>query len=180
YVATSTDSSNSAIGDLGVDPKDTIKIANLTDRANFLVEEESYQAAVPLLQQLVAQEPDAPVPYSKLGRSYTAMKEYDKAVLVLHKLVDLKPDSSDAHFQLAVALLGTQDFAAATQQLEIVVEKEPRGVQPHLMLATAYAKTNRSREAVTECEKVLEVAPKHYGALLLEGRILVLSKHPES
>jgi len=108
------------------------------------------------------------------------MKEYDKAVLVLHKLVDLKPDSSDAHFQLAVALLGTQDFAAATQQLEIVVEKEPRGVQPHLMLATAYAKTNRSREAVTECEKVLEVAPKHYGALLLEGRILVLSKHPES
>jgi len=180
YVATDPNDSRPGSKDLGVDPKDKIAISNLTDWANFLVEEERYQAAVPLLQQLIAQQPDAPVPYSKLGRSYMSMKEYEKALPVLRKLVELNPGAADSHFQLAAALLATKDVAAEVPQLEIVVEKAPRWVQAHLMLAAAYAKTDRAREAVTECEKVLEFAPKNYDALLLEGRILVLSKQPEA
>jgi predicted Zn-dependent protease len=77
-------------------------------------------------------------------------------------------------------LLATEDFAAAAPEFEIVVAKVPRWDQAHLMLAAAYAKTDRAREAVTECEIVLETVPDHYEALLLEGRVLVLSKQPEA
>jgi|ERR1039458_2825754 arylsulfatase A-like enzyme/Flp pilus assembly protein TadD len=180
YVATDPNSLRLGSKDLGADPKDKIEIANSSSRANFLMEEARYQEAVPLLQQLIAKDPDAPLPYVQLGRSYISMKEYTKAMPVLRKLVELNPDLSASHFQLAVALLATGDIAAAVPELEIVVEKAPRSDQAHLMLATAYAQTDRSREAVTECEKVLEFAPNHYGALLLEGRVLVLSKQPEA
>jgi arylsulfatase A-like enzyme/Tfp pilus assembly protein PilF len=180
YVATDARGSNLDAQDTGPDPKDKIEIANLSNRANFLVEEEHYREAIPLLQQLLEKDPEAPLPYTQLGRSYLSLKAYGKALPVLRKLVQLNPDSSDAHFQLAVALLANGDVTAAVPELEIVVEKAPRSDQAHLMLATAYVQTDRAREAVTECEKVLEVMPNHYAALLLEGRILVASKHPEA
>lgn len=180
YVATDSNASRPGTKDLDADPKDKIEFSNLMNRANFLVEDERYREAVPLLQQLIAQRPDAPVPYAKLARSYMTMKEFHEAVPVLRKLVELNPESDGPHFQLAAALLATDDIAGAVPELEIVVEKTPKWVQPHLMLATAYAKTNRAREGVTECEKVLEVVPTHYGALLLEGQILVRSKQPEA
>ena len=180
YVATDPNALRLGSKNLGADPKDKIEIANSSSRANFLMEDARYQEAVPLLQQLIAKEPDAPLPYVQLGRSYISMKEYTKAMPVLRKLVELNPDLSAPHFQLAVALLATGEIAAAVPELEIVVEKAPRSDKAHLMLATAYVQTDRAREAVTECEKVLEVVPNHYGALLLEGRVLVLSKQPEA
>ena len=54
------------------------------------------------------------------------------------------------------------------------------GTNRTFSLATAYAQTDRPREAVTECEKVLEFAPNHYGALLLDGQVLVDAKQPEA
>jgi len=152
YVATDSNASRPGAKDLDVDPKDKIEISNLTNLANFLVEDERYREAVPLLQQLIVQEPDAPVPYTKLGTSYVAMREFDKAMPVLRKLVELNPDSAGSHFQLGAALFAAGDFAAAVPELEIMVEKSPRWIQPHLMLATAYSKIDRAREAVTECE----------------------------
>jgi arylsulfatase A-like enzyme len=180
YVATDPNAAKPGAKDVGADPKDKIEIANLSSRANFLVEEERYPAAIPLLQQLIVKDPDAPVPYSQLGRSYVAMKEYGKAVPPLRKAAELNPDSATPHFQLAVALLANENVAAAVPELEIAVEKAPRWDEAHLMLATAYVQTDRAREAITECEKVLEVEPDNYAALLLEGRVLVLTKHPDA
>ena len=180
YMATDPNASKPGAPDQGADPKDKIEIANLSSEANFLVEEERYPAAVPLLQKLIAKDPGAPVPYSQLGRSYVAMNEYEKAVPVLRKVVELNPDSASPHFQLAVALLANESVAAAVPELEIAVEKAPQWDQAHFLLASAYAQTDRAREAVTECEKVLEVTPSHYGALLLEGQVLVTSKHADA
>jgi choline-sulfatase len=180
YVATDPNALRLGSKDSDADPKDKIDIANVSSLANFLMEEQRYEDAVPLLKKLIAQEPDAPLPYVQLGRSYISMKEYTKAMPVLRKLVDLNPDMSAPHFQLAVALLATGDIAAAVLELEIVVEKSPRSDAAHLMLATAYVQTDRLREAVTECEKVLDVNPHHYSALLLQGQALVVSKHAEA
>ncbi len=180
YVATDPTATKSDTGNLGADPKDKIEIANMSERVGFIIDDGDCQAAIPLLQVLIGKDPRAPNFYMELGRCYLSMKEYDKAIPVLRKVVELNPDMTLAHFQLARALLGTKDFAAATHELQIIVEKIPRWPQPHLMLATAYAQSDRAREAVTECEKVLEVVPKDYDALLLEGRILLVSKQPEA
>lgn len=162
------------------DPKDKIEIANQLNQTNFLMQNMRFRRAIPLLQRLIAKEPGMPLPYGQLGRSYMSINQYAKAVPVLRTLVGLNPDSAGPHFQLGVALLASEEVAAAVPELEIVVSKVPRWDKARLILATAYAQTGRAREAVTECEIVLETIPDHYGALLLEGRILAVSKQPEA
>jgi len=164
------------------DPKDKIEVANQLSQTTFLTNNLRFTEAIPLLQQLIVKEPEMPLPFGQLGRSYVSVGEYAKAVPVLRKFVELDQDSDPAnsHFELGMALLASGDAAGAAPEFEIVVKKAPRWDQPHLQLATAYARTQRLREAVTECETVLETNPSHYGALLLEGIFLVLEKQPQA
>ena len=180
YVATDPSANRLGSKDAGADPKDKIDIANKTSLANFLMEEERFQEAIPLLKELILQVPESHLPYAQLGRCYMASKQFAEAVPVLRKLVSLDSQSAGPHLQLALALLASDNVAAAIPELEIVVEKSPRSEKVHLTLAMAYFQTDRMREAVTECEKVLDVTPDSYPALLLQGQVLVASKHPDA
>jgi choline-sulfatase len=180
YISAGSNDSKAGMKQRGADPKDKIEIGNQLNHTNFLMQNLRFEEAIPLLKKLIAEEPGMPLPYAQLGRSYISLKEYEKAVPVMRQLVALNPEALGPHFQLGVALLASDDTAAAVSQLEIVVAGLPRWDKARLLLATAYFQTGREREAVTECEKELEVDPDHYGALLLEGRILTLTKQPEA
>jgi arylsulfatase A-like enzyme/cytochrome c-type biogenesis protein CcmH/NrfG len=166
--------------DAGADPKDKIGIMNTLHRVDLLESSLKYREAVTLLENLIAEAPDTSVAYRQLGQCYMSLQEYKKAVPVLRKAAEMRPDWTKEHLQLGVALLATGDPAGAVPELEIVIAKSPREVEARVLLANAYAKTGRTREAVTECEVVLESNPEHYGALLLEGQILLLSQQSEA
>jgi arylsulfatase A-like enzyme len=165
-----------------VDPKDKIKVANQLAEATFLMHDFRFSEAIPLLEKANVEEPGMLMTNWQLGKSYTMLKEYAKALPALRKVVELDSDSGNPHFELGAVLLVSGDAAAAVPELEIAVKKLPR-VNLNLAavkLATAYAESGRVREAITECEIILDASPRDYGALLLEGRLLVLSKHPDA
>jgi arylsulfatase A-like enzyme/Tfp pilus assembly protein PilF len=178
YIATDGNASKASAKERGADPKDKIEIANLIHRTYLLIEDHRYQEAVPLLQQLIAKEPDTPLAYAQLGQCFVSLKDYPQAVPVLRKAVELRPDMTLPHFQLGVALLETRDIAGAVPELEMVVARVPRWEEAHLLLQMAYAQTDRMAEAIKECEKVLEFDPDHYGTNLLLGRVLELTGKP--
>jgi arylsulfatase A-like enzyme/Tfp pilus assembly protein PilF len=178
YIATDGNASKASAKERGADPKDKIEIANLIHRTYLLIEDHRYQEAVPLLQQLIAKEPDTPLAYAQLGQCFVSLKDYPQAVTVLRKAVELRPDMTLPHFQLGVALLETKDIAGAVPELEMVVARVPRWEEAHLLLQMAYAQTDRMPEAIKECEKVLEFDPDHYGTNLLLGRVLELTGKP--
>ncbi len=165
--------------DAGADPKDKIDIMNTLHRVDLLESNMQYREAVALLEKLIAEAPDTSVAYRQLGQCYMSLREYKKAVPVLRKAAEMRPDWMKEHLQLGVALLASGDPAGAAPELEIVIAKSPHEDEARILLANAYAKTGRTREAVTECEVVLESNPDHYGALLLEGQILLLSEQSE-
>jgi arylsulfatase A-like enzyme/Flp pilus assembly protein TadD len=169
------------LADPPADPKDKIEIANRLAETTFLTNNLRFQEAIPLLEKLVVEEPDMPMPFGQLGRSYVSVKEYAKAVLVLRRFVELDPDSdaANSHFELGVALLASGDAAAAIPEFKIVVNKARQWDLPRLQLADAYAQSNRLQEAIAECEIVAQTNPNNYEALLLEGRLLVKAKQPE-
>jgi tetratricopeptide (TPR) repeat protein len=178
YVA--SNASHPGSKDLGADPKDKIEIGNLVHRTFLLIEDHRYSEAVPLLQQLIAKQPDEPLAYAQLGQCFVALKQYPQAVPVLRKAVQMRPDMTVPHFQLAAALVETKDFANAADELEIVVARLPQLEEAHLMLEMAYAQTERMPEAIKECENVLEHDPEHYGTNLLLGRLLVVTGDPSA
>jgi arylsulfatase A-like enzyme len=178
YVATDNRAARSSSKDAGADPKDKIAIFNMVHRTYLLVEAQRYQEAIPLLQQLIAKEPDTPLAYAQLGQSLFALKAYTKAIPVLRKAAAMRPEMTTPHYQLGVSLLETGDIAAAVPELELVAAKVPHWEQPHLFLEMAYAQTDRMAESIKECEKVLEDDPENYGTNLLLGRVLTLTGKP--
>jgi len=176
YMASGRDVSKGSAADRGADPKDKIEIADLIHRAYLLVDDRRDQEAVPLLQQLIAKDPDAPFAYALLGQCFMTLKQYPQAVPLLRKAVQMRPDMTITHLHLAEAFLNVKDFDGAAGELEIVVARMPEHEEAHLMLETAYAQTGRIAEAIKECEEVLESDPNDYGTNLLLGRVLVATR----
>jgi len=179
YVAgDSTSSAMPGIKETGADPKNKVEVVNLLHRAEMLKEEMHFREAVPLLEQVIALEPNLPITYLQLGTALTSLKDYDKAVPVLRKAVDMRPDLTVPRYQLGSALFETGDFAGAAAQFETTVARSPNWPEAHLSLATAYARLDRMSDAIAEYSKVIELRPNHYSAHLLMGRALALSGNP--
>jgi arylsulfatase A-like enzyme/Flp pilus assembly protein TadD len=179
YVATdSSASSMPGIKDTGADPKDKVEVVNLLHRAEMLKEEMRFAEAVPLLEQVIALEPNLPITYLQLGTALSSLKDYEKALPILRKAVEMRPDLTVPRYQLGSALFETGDFAAAAVQFETAVARSPNWAEAHFSLATAYARADRLPDAISEYTKVIDLRPKHYGAHLLLGRALALSGNP--
>ena len=76
------DSSSSAtlgVKDTGADPEDKVQVVNLLHAAETFKEEEQFQQAVPLLEQVIALEPNLPITYLQLGTALSSLKNYQKA-----------------------------------------------------------------------------------------------------
>jgi arylsulfatase A-like enzyme/Flp pilus assembly protein TadD len=179
YVATdSSSSSMPGIKDTGADPKDKVEVVNLLHRAEMLKEEMRFRETVPLLEQVIALEPNLPIAYLQLGTALSSLKDYEKAVPILLKAVEMRPDLTVPRYQLGSALFETGDFAGAAVQFETAIARSPNWPEAHFSLATAYARADRLPDAIQEYTKVIELRPKHYGAHLLLGRALSLTGNP--
>jgi arylsulfatase A-like enzyme/Tfp pilus assembly protein PilF len=167
-------SSRTDAGFGGADPKTHIQVANDLHEANLKIEEGKELAAVPLLEQVVAADPQIPHAQYFLGVAYKEMREYDKAISHLDKAIQLVPDSMMAHYEIALALYQKGDLKLSATHLEIVVEHSPDWTDARFSLAAIYARSDRVPEALANLDITLQLDPDHYRANLLRGRILSL------
>jgi len=165
--------------DEGADPKDKIATANTIRETNALLDNEHYEEAVPILQKLIAQEPDMPMLYFKLGGVYMHLQQYDKASPMLSKAVELDPKFTMAELDLGKTLMRLGDVQGAATVLERLTARVPNLIDAHLLLEIVYARANRP-ETISECEKVLKIIPEQYGTYLILGRYLAKSGDPEA
>ena len=154
------------------DPKDKIETVNTIHRVDSLLDDRRYEEAVPILQKLIAQEPDMPMLYFQLGATYASLEEYDKALPMLRQAVELDPKFTMAEIGLSRALLQQGDVEEAVTVLERLTARLPKLADAHLLLEVAYARTNRVPETISECKKVLQFFPEHYGTYLILGGFL--------
>ena len=165
--------------DEGTDPKDKIATANAIRESNALLDNEHYEEAVPILQKLIAQEPEMPMLYFKLGGVYMHLQQYDKASPMLSKAVELDPTFTMAELDLGKTLMRLGDVQRATTALERLTARVPNLIDAHLLLEIVYARANRP-ETISECEKVLKIIPEQYGTYMILGRYLAKSGDPEA
>lgn len=158
----------------GVDPKTHIQVSNDLHNANLKIEEGKETQAIPLLERVVASDPQIPHAQYFLGVAYKEMHEYDKAILHLDKAIQLVPDSMMGHYEIALALYQKGDLKLSATHLEIVVEHSPDWTDARFSLAAIYARTDRIPEALANLDTTLQLDPDHYRANLLRGRILSL------
>jgi arylsulfatase A-like enzyme/Flp pilus assembly protein TadD len=158
----------------GIDPKDRIATANALHTAVVLVEDGTFQKAIPLLEQVVAKEPDIQIAQLHLGVARARQRQYARAVAPLRKAIELQPDVMLAHYELGVALYETGELKSAAGEFEIVAQRMPKWADARYSLASVYARISRVPDAVRELKAALELEPAHGRANLLLGRILTL------
>jgi arylsulfatase A-like enzyme/Tfp pilus assembly protein PilF len=160
----------------GPDPKERIGIANLLYEALVDMEQERYQEAAPILEQVLKQEPNTPIAFLQLGRAYMSLKEYQKAVAPLRSLVEKKPDDAFARYELGCALVKTGDWDEALPHFEAAVSQMTGSAMMHFYLALVYQRTSRMDEATKEFQNALRLDPNNFPANLLLGRLFVIQR----
>ena len=174
YMSPDSGVSNHADIESGPDPKQRIATANLLYEALVDAENERYQEAVPVLEQVIKAEPNTPTAYLQLGRAYMALKEYQKAVAPLRNLVEKKPDDAFAHYEFGCALVKTGNWTEATPHFEAAVRQMKSSAMMHFYLALVYERTSRSTEALAAFQDSLRLDPNHFPANLLLGRLFLV------
>ncbi len=176
YLSPDSGISNEAGNEGGPDPKERIGIANLLYEALVDMEQEQYQEAVPILEQVLKQEPNTPIAFLQLGRAYMSLKEYKKAVTPLRSLVEKKPDDAFARYELGCALVKTGDWDEALPHFEAAVSEMTGSAMMHFYLALVYQRTSRMDEATKEFQSAVRLDPNNFPANLLLGRLFVIQR----
>ena len=176
YLSSDSGISNAADNEGGPDPKERIGIANLLYEALVDMEQEQFQEAVPILEQVLKQEPNTPIAFLQLGRAYMALKEYQKAVTPLRSLVEKKPDDAFARYELGCALVKTGNWDEALPHFEAAVSQMTGSAMMHFYLALVYQRTSRMDEATKEFQSALRLDPNNFPANLLLGRLFVMQQ----
>jgi arylsulfatase A-like enzyme/Tfp pilus assembly protein PilF len=175
YIASASSRVDDANG-TGPDPKLRIATANRLYDAMAYVENEEFDQAVPILEDVVKQEPHALSAYLLLGRSYVSLREFQNAIAPLQHVVDATPDNSLAHYELGCALVKTGHWNDAATQFEAAVSQMNSSSMMHFYLALVYQRTSRDEEAEAQFKEALQLDPKNFAANLLLGRMYILQQ----
>lgn len=158
----------------GIDPKDRIETSNKLHEAVLAVENGDNARAIPLLEQVVAKDPQVYMAQLQLGIARARERKYAQAVTALHKAIELRPDSPVVHYEMGLALFETGDLRKATGHFEIAATRMPKWADARFSLGSVYARIDRVADAMKELQVALDLEPDHYRANLLRGRILSL------
>ncbi len=159
----------------GIDPKDRIAIANTLHDAIVAVEDGAFTRAVPLLEKVVAAEPDIPIAQLNLGVARARQRQFARAIAPLRRAATLQPDNMRGHYELGLALYETGDLKGAAGELAVVAAALPQWADARYSLGSVYARIDRVADAQTELRAALALEPRHFRANLLLGRLLTLT-----
>jgi len=176
YFSATTGISKQAESEDGADPKDKIDTANLLYEALVDMEQEQFQEAVPVLQQVLEREPNTPIASLQLGRAYMSLREYQKALAPFRTLVERKPDDAFARYELGCALVKTGSWDEALPHFEAAVSQMTGSSMMHFYLALVYQKTSRIDDATKEFQNALRADANNFPANLLLGRLFVINR----
>jgi len=141
------------------------------------MEDEQFTQAIPILEQVLKEEPNTFIASLQLGRAYMALKDYQKAIMPLQNLVEKKPEDAFARYELGCALVKTGRWDDARPHFEAAVSQMTSSSMMHFYLALVYQRTSRIPEATTEFQSALQIDPDNFPANLLLGRLLIVQQH---
>jgi tetratricopeptide (TPR) repeat protein/predicted Ser/Thr protein kinase len=125
-------------------------------------------------------DPEFALAYSKLGQTYSSLRNDDKAEQFCRKAVDLSENLPPQERYLIQANYAevSNDNRKAIESYENLEKVSPDDVDVHFHLGGLYETTGAYDKARVELAKVLAIDPKHVDALLAAGRVEIRSDNP--
>ncbi len=162
-------------------PANAQKIRNplndLLDEAQAAMDRNDYAAALPPLQEFIAEKPDVAYAHFQLGYAYTALRRPDDARAEYEKCIALDPKMAEAQLNLGILIL-EKDPAAAVRPLEKAVELLPSQSRPRVLLGTAQLRAGDLAGAAESFAGATRLDPKDENSLEQLGRVYLAENRP--
>ena len=129
----------------------------------------------------VQADPGFALAYSRLGQTYSNLRNDDKAEQFSRKAVDLsdKLPPQERYLIQANYAQVSNDNRKAIESYENLEKVSPDDMDVHFHLGGLYESTGAYDKARVELVKVLAIDPNHVDALLAAGRVEIRSKNPK-
>ena len=158
------------------------KLANplndLLDEAQHDIDQNQFEAAIPPLQKVLADQPDFAYGHFQLAYVYTALKKSKEAQVEYQRAAQLDPKMSAAYVNLGMLLLDNREDAAAVAPLRKAVELLPAESRPRYLLAVALDRSGDRRGAAESFEALLHLDPNDITAIEYLGWMNLRSGKP--
>jgi arylsulfatase A-like enzyme/Tfp pilus assembly protein PilF len=141
------------------DPKDVIGVFNRLRRANSAVRDRRFEEALPILRDVLQEDPRNAFAQLVMGSAFMGMGQYRRAIEQYRKYVALVPTSSYAHQWMAICYvrLGEQD--AALNETAAALALDPGSTDSRVLRGGMLASRGQYDEAVRELRTALQTDP---------------------
>ncbi len=130
--------------------------------------------AIPLLEQVVRDEPDIPIAQLNLGIARARQRQYAQAIAPLTRAATLQPDTMIAGTTSSASRL-LRKRRSQRRARRIRGRRPPARMGRRALFAGIGLRADRScADAINELRAALALEPRHFRANLLLGRILTL------
>jgi serine/threonine protein kinase/lipopolysaccharide biosynthesis regulator YciM len=146
----------------------------LARQGNHLEAEKRFEASI-------KDDPRFALAYSRLGQTFSNLRNDDKAKEYSQKAVDLsdKLPAPERYLIQANYAQVTNDYRKAIESYENLEKVSPEDLDVHFHLGGLYESTGAYDKARAELAKVLANDPKHVDALLAAGRVEIRTNNPQ-
>ena len=147
-----------------------------------LARQGNHLEAAKRFESSVQDDPQFALAYSRLGQTYSSLRNDDKAKEYSQKAVDLsdKLPAPERYLIQANYAQVTNDYRKAIESYENLEKVSPEDADVHFHLGELYESTGAFDKARPELAKILAGDPKHGGALLAAGRVEIKSGNPQA
>jgi tetratricopeptide (TPR) repeat protein len=130
-----------------------------------------YKTALDALQLAVQQDPNNPLGWFWLGKTYYATSQPDKAKSALQRTLSMAPDHPGALYLMSLIEISEQDLVRSESVLASLVERYPQTLDFRQALGTVYYLEAQPDRAEKQYREILRISPSDPQALSMTGLI---------
>ncbi|MBI5101656.1 MAG: tetratricopeptide repeat protein [Nitrospirae bacterium] len=147
-------------------------LQELYELGNKLYAEGNYEAAEPVLREVITANPRYADVHNKLGVIYNLRREMNKAAEHFEKALELNPRYTEVSLNLAVTYNDMGEFKKAQEVFSMaaqIAHPDPNAIDPfiagklaneHMRVGNMYLEFNMNDEAIEEYKKAIKLFPK--------------------
>jgi arylsulfatase A-like enzyme/Tfp pilus assembly protein PilF len=142
-----------------VDPKDVIGVFNRLRRANGAVRDRRFAEALPILKDVLRDDPRNAFAQLVLGSAYMGLGQFPKAIAQFRTYLTLVPTSSYAHLWMAICHLNTGARSEALREADAALALDAKFTDARVLRAGVLATEGRHAEAIAELRSAVATDP---------------------
>jgi tetratricopeptide (TPR) repeat protein len=155
-----------------VDPKDMIAVFNRLRQANSAVRDRRFAEALPILRQVLADDPRNAFARLVMGSAHMGMGDDAHAIEWFRKYLELVPTSAYAHQWIAICQLRRGDRDQALREASAALAIDPRFSDARVLRGGVLAGRGDYAGAIAELRQAVETDPAKPALRLDLARVL--------